>query len=44
MVEHNMLVNGREVPGPLFDFGLLMYHNGRILFENECGPFFYLSK
>ncbi|XP_067850156.1 malate synthase-like isoform X1 [Heptranchias perlo] len=44
MVEHNMLVNGKEVPGPLFDFGLLMYHNGRILFENECGPFFYLSK
>ncbi|XP_072351695.1 malate synthase-like [Scyliorhinus torazame] len=44
MVEHNMLVNGKEVPGPLFDFGLLMYHNGRILFEKECGPFFYLSK
>ncbi|XP_020390325.1 malate synthase-like [Rhincodon typus] len=44
MVEHNMLVNGKEVPGPLFDFGLLMYHNGQILFENECGPFFYLSK
>ncbi|XP_072898813.1 malate synthase-like [Hemitrygon akajei] len=44
MVEHNLMVNGREVPGPLFDFGLLMYHCGRILFENECGPFFYLSK
>ncbi|XP_059496339.1 malate synthase-like isoform X2 [Stegostoma tigrinum] len=44
MVEHNLLVNGKEVPGPLFDFGLLMYHNGQILFENECGPFFYLSK
>ncbi|XP_069781460.1 malate synthase-like isoform X2 [Narcine bancroftii] len=44
MVEHNMLVNGKEVPGPVFDFGLLMYHCGRILFENECGPFFYLSK
>uniref|UniRef100_V9KGI5 malate synthase n=1 Tax=Callorhinchus milii TaxID=7868 RepID=V9KGI5_CALMI len=44
MVEHNMLVNGKEVPGPLFDFGLLMYHNGRILFEKESGPFFYLSK
>ncbi|XP_032876466.1 malate synthase, glyoxysomal-like [Amblyraja radiata] len=44
MVEHNMLVHGKEVPGPLFDFGLLMYHCGRILFENGCGPFFYLSK
>ncbi|XP_072112308.1 malate synthase-like isoform X1 [Mobula birostris] len=44
VVEHNLMINGREVPGPLFDFGLLMYHCGRILFENECGPFFYLSK
>lgn len=44
MIEHNMLVNGKEVPGPLFDFGLLMYHNARILLDNESGPFFYLSK
>ncbi|XP_043917570.1 malate synthase-like isoform X2 [Protopterus annectens] len=44
MVEHNMMVDGREVPGPLFDFGLLMYHTGRALYENESGPFFYLSK
>ncbi|XP_078532913.1 malate synthase-like [Lissotriton helveticus] len=44
MVEHNMMVNGREIPGPLFDFGLLIYHTGKTLFENESGPFFYLSK
>ncbi|XP_071127457.1 malate synthase-like [Mytilus edulis] len=44
MIEHNLLVNGKEVPGPLFDFGLLMYHNSRILLDNESGPFFYLSK
>ncbi|XP_053559654.1 uncharacterized protein LOC128650027 [Bombina bombina] len=44
MVEHDMMVNGREIPGPLFDFGLLMYHAGRRLYENESGPFFYLSK
>ncbi|MCJ8733760.1 hypothetical protein PDJAM_G00227280 [Pangasius djambal] len=44
MVEHNMLVNGREVPGPLFDFGLLMFHNAKLLLENQSGPFFYLSK
>ncbi|KAK1175483.1 malate synthase-like isoform X1 [Acipenser oxyrinchus oxyrinchus] len=44
MVEHNMMVNGKEVPGPLFDFGLLMYHNGKLLVENKSGPFFYLSK
>uniref|UniRef100_A0A3B3SST7 malate synthase n=1 Tax=Paramormyrops kingsleyae TaxID=1676925 RepID=A0A3B3SST7_9TELE len=44
MVEHNMMVNGKEVPGPLFDFGLLMFHNGQLLFQNDSGPFFYLSK
>ncbi|CAN2388823.1 Malate synthase, partial [Pristimantis euphronides] len=44
MVEHNMLINGREIPGPLFDYGLLMYHTGRRLYESESGPFFYLSK
>lgn len=37
-------VEGKEVPGPLFDFGLLMYHCGRTLLEHESGPFFYLSK
>ncbi|KAJ8391015.1 hypothetical protein AAFF_G00097930 [Aldrovandia affinis] len=44
MVEHNMMVSGREVPGPLFDFGLLMFHCATRLFENNSGPFFYLSK
>lgn len=37
-------MEGKEVPGPLFDFGLLMFHCGRTLFENRSGPFFYLSK
>jgi hypothetical protein len=37
-------VDGKVVPGPLFDFGLLMYHNAQRLIENESGPFFYLSK
>ncbi|KAM3936817.1 uncharacterized protein RB166_001196 [Leptodactylus fuscus] len=44
MVEHNILINGREIPGPLFDYGLLVYHTGRTLYESESGPFFYLSK
>ncbi|KAM8732891.1 malate synthase-like isoform 2-T2 [Acanthopagrus schlegelii] len=44
MVEHNMMVEGREAPAPLFDFGLLMFHCGSTLFENNSGPFFYLSK
>ncbi|KAK4301254.1 hypothetical protein Pmani_026589 [Petrolisthes manimaculis] len=44
MIEHNMLVDGKEVPGPLFDFGLLMYHCATTLVAAESGPFFYLSK
>ncbi|KAM7417038.1 hypothetical protein PAMA_016920 [Pampus argenteus] len=44
MVEHNMIVDGKEAPGPLFDFGLFMFHCGKTLFENQSGPFFYLSK
>ncbi|XP_035860188.1 malate synthase-like isoform X2 [Sander lucioperca] len=44
MLEHNMMVEGREVPGPLFDFGLLMFHCGQTLSANQSGPFFYLSK
>uniref|UniRef100_A0A3Q4GJ30 malate synthase n=1 Tax=Neolamprologus brichardi TaxID=32507 RepID=A0A3Q4GJ30_NEOBR len=44
MVEHNMMVEGKEAPGPLFDFGLLMFHCGKALFEHKSGPFFYLSK
>ncbi|XP_022099618.1 uncharacterized protein LOC110984103 [Acanthaster planci] len=44
MVEHNMLVKGKEVPGPIFDFGLLMFHTSKILCAKESGPYFYLSK
>lgn len=44
MVEHNMTIDGKEVPGALIDFGLLLFHNGKILYECESGPCFYLSK
>ncbi|XP_064077203.1 malate synthase-like [Macrobrachium nipponense] len=44
MIEHNMLVDGKEVPGPLFDFGLLMFHCGTHLLKAKSGPFFYMSK
>ena len=37
-------IDGREVPAPLLDFGVLMYHNAEILSMLECGPYFYLSK
>ncbi|XP_015590568.1 uncharacterized protein LOC107265528 [Cephus cinctus] len=44
MLEHNVTINGKEIPGPLFDFGLLCFHNAEILSQYDSGPFFYLSK
>lgn len=44
MIEHNVSINGRQVPGPIFDFALLIYHNGKILQKINAGPCFYLSK
>ncbi|XP_076055662.1 malate synthase-like isoform X2 [Oratosquilla oratoria] len=44
MIEHNMIVAGKKVPGPLFDFGMLMFHCSKKLIAAESGPFFYLSK
>ena len=32
------------VPGPLFDFGLHMFHNSKLLMKEGNGPFFYLPK
>ncbi len=42
--EKHMLVDGRPVPGGLFDFGLYFYHNVRALLERGTGPYFYLPK
>ncbi|XP_026736470.1 uncharacterized protein LOC113500024 [Trichoplusia ni] len=44
MIEHNILINGKEAIGPLVDFSVLMYHNAKKLFEANSGPYFYLSK
>ncbi|KRT83340.1 hypothetical protein AMK59_3947 [Oryctes borbonicus] len=44
MIEHHIMVNGRKLPGPLVDFAILMYHNGYLLSQENCGPCFYLSK
>jgi len=44
MTEHNVIIDGKKTPGPLIDFGLLMFHNAKLLHESGCGPFFYLSK
>ncbi|KAK3697107.1 hypothetical protein QZH41_016920, partial [Actinostola sp. cb2023] len=44
MLEHNMMVDGKVIPGALFDFGLHIFHNGRKMLEQGDGPFLYLPK
>ncbi|XP_031568999.1 uncharacterized protein LOC116303574 [Actinia tenebrosa] len=44
MLEHNMMVEGKVIPGAFFDFGLHIFHNGKKMFEHGDGPFFYLPK
>ncbi|KAG6454148.1 hypothetical protein O3G_MSEX008516 [Manduca sexta] len=44
MIEHNILIDGKEAIGPLVDFAILMYHNAKKLYEANSGPYFYLSK
>ncbi|VVC99695.1 unnamed protein product [Leptidea sinapis] len=44
MIEHDILIDGKEPAGALIDFGLLMYHNAKKLYEANSGPYFYLSK
>ncbi|MEO6209942.1 MAG: malate synthase A [Gemmatimonadaceae bacterium] len=42
--ESHMTVDGRAVPGPLFDAGLFLFHNARALLDRGSGPYFYLPK
>jgi len=42
--EKHLLVDGREVPGGLFDFGLFFFHNAKDLVAQGYGPYFYLPK
>lgn len=44
IIEHNILIDGKEAIGPLVDFAILMYHNAKKLHEANSGPYFYLSK
>ncbi|MDQ3864458.1 MAG: malate synthase A [Actinomycetota bacterium] len=44
LFEKHMLVDGKQVPGGLFDFGLYFFHNARTLLDNGSGPYFYLPK
>jgi len=44
LFEKHMLVDGRQVPGGIFDFGLYFFHNARELLDRGSGPYFYLPK
>ncbi|CAL8082887.1 unnamed protein product [Orchesella dallaii] len=44
MDEHNIFIGGKATPGPLVDFGILIYHIGLKLTEQNVGPYFFLSK
>lgn len=42
--EKHVLVDGRPVPGALFDFALYFFHNAAELLKRGSGPYFYLPK
>jgi malate synthase len=42
--EKHVIVDGQQISGALFDFGLFFFHNSRRLLELGSGPYFYLPK
>ncbi len=44
LYEKHMLVDGKQVPAGIFDFGLYFFHNVRTLLDLGSGPYFYLPK
>jgi malate synthase len=42
--EKHFLVDGKPIPGGLFDFGLYFFHNAYELLARGSGPYFYLPK
>ena len=42
--EANVTVDGKPMSASLFDFGLHLFHNGKLLAEDGRGPFYYLPK
>ncbi len=42
--ERHVLLDGRPIPGALFDFGLYLFHNAAELRRRGSGPYFYLPK
>ena len=42
--ERHVTVDGQDVSGALFDFGLYLFHNARAALDAGSGPYFYLPK
>ncbi len=42
--EKHLLVDGEQISGSLFDFGLYFFHNHAALAEHNSGPYYYLPK
>lgn len=42
--ERHVTVDGRDIPGALFDFGLYFFHNAKESIARGTGPYFYLPK
>src|SRR6266700_3377107 len=42
--EKHVLIDGKEIPGGLFDFGLYFFHNVKSQLGKGTGPYFYLPK
>ncbi len=42
--EKHVRLDGKPVPGALWDFGLFFFHNARKLLDQGSGPYFYLPK
>lgn len=44
LVDSHITVDGEPMSASLVDFGLHIFHNGKILADDERGPFYYLPK
>lgn len=44
LLEGHMMVDGEEMSGSLFDFGLYVFHNAKAALAKGSGPYFYLPK
>lgn len=44
LLEKHVEIDGEQVSGGLFDFGLYFFHNAKELISRGSGPYFYLPK